>query len=67
MARPPKRQTRDRTFRCENGDLFTAKMDYLGHDAGEEAGSQVIQWVPGKVGNVTCPECHTDRIELVEE
>jgi hypothetical protein len=67
MARP-KRQTRDRTFRCENGHTFTAKMEYLGHDAGEEAGSQVIQWVPGQVvGNVTCPVCHTDRFELVEE
>ena len=67
MARPPKRQMRDRTFLCHNGHRFTAKMECLGLDAGEEAGSQVIKWVPRKVGNVACPECGSTRIELVEE
>jgi hypothetical protein len=56
---------RDTPFRCENGLNFTAKMEWLGHDAGEEAGSQVIKWVPGKAGNVACPECGSTRIELV--
>jgi hypothetical protein len=52
MARPPKREMRDRTFRCLDEDfLFTAKMEYLGHDAGEEGG----------------PNDPTHRIELVEE
>jgi hypothetical protein len=66
MARPPKRKMKDTPFRCENGHDFTAKMEWLGHDAGEEAGSQVIKWVPGKAVNIACPECGSTRIELVE-
>jgi hypothetical protein len=68
MARPPKRKTDDATFRCldEDGFLFTAKMEYVGHDAGEEEGPQVIEWVPGQA-SVTCPHDPTHRIELVEE
>jgi hypothetical protein len=69
MARPKKRKTVDRTARCENGHEFPVKMKYLGHDAGEEVGySQGIRWEPWRVvGHVTCPVCHTDRFELVEE
>jgi hypothetical protein len=33
----------DATFLCENGHRFTKKVEHLGHDAGEEAGSQVIK------------------------
>jgi hypothetical protein len=43
MARPPKRKMMDATFRCENGHSFTKKVEHLGHDAGEEAGSKVIK------------------------
>jgi hypothetical protein len=67
MARPLRRE-RDRTARCENGHEFPVKVEYLGHDSGEELGFQNIKWVPGKVvGNVACPECPSTRIELVEE
>jgi hypothetical protein len=67
MARPLKREMRDTPFRClDNGHLFTEKVEWLGHDS-EEGGSQDIKWVIGKVGGVTCPYCHTHRIELVEE
>jgi hypothetical protein len=69
MARPLKQKMEDATFRCldEDGFRFTAKMEYRGYDAGEEAGSQVIKWVPGKARGVTCPNNPTHSIELVEE
>jgi hypothetical protein len=68
MARPPKREMRDRTFRCLDEDfLFKAPMEYVGHDSGEELGHQVTHWVPGQARGVTCPHDPTHRIELVEE
>ena len=44
------------------------KMEYLGHDSGEELGFQKIEWVPDKVvGYVECPQCRSTRFELEEE
>jgi len=68
MARPPKREMRDATFRCLDEDfLFPGKMEYVGHDAGEEEGySQGIRWEQGQA-RANCPHDPTHRIELVEE
>jgi hypothetical protein len=63
------RKTVDRTFRCldEDGFLFTGKMEYVGHDAGEEEGyAQGIRWEQGQ-SRANCPHDPTHRIELVEE
>jgi len=67
MARPPKRKTEDATFRClDENFLFTAKMEYVAKDAGEEEGHRVIEWVPG-LTKASCPHDPTHHIELVEE
>ena len=62
------RKTVDRTFRCldEDGFLFTAPMEYVAHDAGEEEGHRVIEWRPGH-SPIECPHDPTHRIELVED
>ena len=69
MAREPLRKEVDRMFRCldEDGFLFPGKVEYLGHDSGEEVGHQDTHWVLGKIENVACPNDPTHRIELVEE
>jgi hypothetical protein len=65
MARPLRREI-DRTFRCLDEDLlFTAKMEYLGHDEG--VGSHVVKWVPNRAWGITCPNDPFHRIEFVEE
>ena len=66
MAREPRRKMEDATFRCIDEDfLFPGKMEYVGHDAGEEEPGG-IRWEQGQ-SRANCPNDPTHRIELVEE
>jgi hypothetical protein len=68
MARPPKPKLVDATFRCLDEEDFTfpGKMEYLGHDAGEEPdGTRIIRWVQNQ-SRANCPHDETHSFELVE-
>ena len=68
MAREPLSKEVDRMFRCLDEDiLFTAKMEYLGHQVEELGGSTRIEWVENRAWDVNCPNDPFHRIELVEE
>jgi hypothetical protein len=68
MAREPLSKEVDRMFRCLGEDiLFTAKMEYLGHQVEELAGGTRIEWVENRAWDVNCPNDPFHRIELVEE